>query len=202
MTPETILNDRDIVIYALYSLGGYQNRVHTEDIALKCYEIAPSRFSWVKYPRYPDIQPVRFALEKCKSLIVGSSERKQSSTIPGWRLTEKGIQWIEVNIGRVERQLEVKQSPKERLVGSRRLKSLMKSPAFSKFTTRGEKTEIPYVEFAESLICTVNTKPEILLERLEQLYSTADILKQNEVKEYLNYCRKRFSKQVRGVEYG
>ena len=54
MTPETILNDKDIVIYALYNLGGYQERIHTEDIVLKCYELAPTRFSWAKYPQYPD----------------------------------------------------------------------------------------------------------------------------------------------------
>lgn len=45
------LSNIDIVVYALYVLGGWRERIHTEDIALKCFEIAPSRFSWVKYPR-------------------------------------------------------------------------------------------------------------------------------------------------------
>jgi len=75
------MSDKDIVLYSLYLLGGWHKRVHTEDIALKCYEIAPSRFSWVKYPQYPDLAPARFALEATKkaqygALVRGVSERK------------------------------------------------------------------------------------------------------------------------------
>jgi len=34
------LSDKDIVLYALYLLGGWQKRVHTEDI---CFEVLPNR---------------------------------------------------------------------------------------------------------------------------------------------------------------
>ena len=83
-----MLSDKDIVIYALYILGGWHKRIHTEDIALKCYEIAPTKFSWVKYPKYPDLAPTRFALESAKkaksgALVKGGSERKKSITSIG-----------------------------------------------------------------------------------------------------------------------
>jgi len=198
MIQEVWLNDKDIVIYALYVLGGYQRRVHTEDIALKCYEIAPARFSWTKYPQYPDIQPVRFALEKCKPLIIGSSERKSPTPITGWRFTSDGIQWMKVHLSRIEKQLGKKQPPTERLVDNRRMKVLIKSQAFKKYLVEGENAEISHAEFAESLVCTVNTKPAILSERIEQLHSTADLLNQDKVKQYLNFYRKFFAKQLRG----
>ena len=35
------LSNIDIVVYALYLLGGWHERVHTDDIALKCFELAP-----------------------------------------------------------------------------------------------------------------------------------------------------------------
>ena len=196
MTQEVWLNDKDIVIYALYVLGGYQNRVHTEDIALKCYEIAPARFSWTKYPQYPDIQPVRFALEKCKPLVVGSSERKLPTTITGWRFTSDGIQWVKMNLNRIENQLGKKQMPTERLVDNRRIKALINSKAFNKYLAEGEKAEISHAEFAESIVCTVNTKTDIVSERIEQLYSAADLLNQDKVKQYLNLFRKHFAKQL------
>ncbi len=191
MTQEISLNDKDIVIYALYVLGGYQKRVHTEDIALKCYEIAPARFSWIKYPQYPDIQPVRFALEKCKPLVVGSSERKLPTIITGWRLTNDGIQWMKMNLDRIVKQLGKKQSPTERLVDNRRIKALINSKAFNKYLAEGGKAEISHAEFAESIVCTINTKPEILFERIEQLYSAADLLNQDKVKQYLDIYRKK-----------
>jgi len=198
MTQEVSLNDKDIVVYALYVLGGYQKRVHTEDIALKCYEIAPARFSWTKYPQYPDIQPVRFALEKCKPLVVGSSERKLPTTVTGWRLTSDGIQWVKMNLDRIGQQLGKKQPPTERLVDNRRIKALISSRAFNKYLAEGEKAEISHADLAESLVCTVNTKPEIVSERIEQLHSAADLLNQDKVKQYLDFCRKSFAKLQRG----
>ena len=65
------LSDIDIALYALYLLGGWQKRVHTEDIALRCYKLVPSKFSWVKYPQYPDPAPTRFALGDAKKKKYG-----------------------------------------------------------------------------------------------------------------------------------
>ncbi len=63
---EESLSNIDIVVYALYALGGWRERIHTEDIALKCYEIAPSKFSWVKYPQYPDNHTAYLSLGDAK----------------------------------------------------------------------------------------------------------------------------------------
>lgn len=204
------LSDIDIVLYTLYMLGGWQERVHTEDIALKCYELAPTKFSWVKYPQYPDSMAVWYALGDAKktrygSLVVGGSERKRGSgkdKFGGWRLSEKGIIWIKQNLNRIEEALKGSVSPDNRLQADRRIKTLINSKAFAKYLAKGEKADISHAEFAESLTCTVNTKPEILAERLQQLYSSADILKQNKVKQYIEYCRKRFTKQIEGVHHG
>jgi len=187
------LSDKDMVLFALYVLGGWRKRVHTEDIALKCYELAPSKFSWVKYPQYPDLQPVRFALEKCGTLVRGGSERKDKSITGGWRLTEQGIQWIETNKSRIERLLGSNLAPKVRLAEDKRLRELLRSEAFKRFRDYGEKAEISHADFAESLVCTVNTQPDVLNERLEQLYSAAEVLKQEKVKEYINFCQKNFA---------
>lgn len=203
---ESKLSDVDIVIYALYELGGWQERIHTEDIALRCFKIAPSKFSWVKYRQYPDLMAVWYALGSAKKgtyggLVIGGSERKKGSgkdKFGGWRLSEKGLQWIKDNKYRLEEAIHGGMSPDNRLLEARRLKTLIRSEAYSKFMTKSEKAEISHAEFAESLVCTVNTKSEVLQERLEQLYSVADIFKQSEVKRYLDYCHKRFSKQITG----
>ena len=44
MTAKTYPN-RQLVVYALYLLGGDTERVHTEDIALRCFELFPASFS-------------------------------------------------------------------------------------------------------------------------------------------------------------
>jgi len=204
---ETKLSDVDVVLYALYLLGGWQERVHTEDIALKSYELTPTKFSWVKYPQYPDSMAVWYALGDAKkdrygALVVGGSERKKGSgkdKFGGWRLSEKGVIWIKDNINRIELSLKGNVSPENRLLVDRRIKALMNSKAFNNYLVKGEKAIISHAEFAESLTCTVNTKPEVLYERLEQLYSSANILNQYEVKQYIDFCRNRFTKQIKGV---
>lgn len=193
------LSDKDISIYALYLLGGWQKRVHTEDIALKCFELAPPKFSWVKYPQYPDLAPARFALEAAKkpqygTLVKGESERKRTvKNVGGWMLTAEGIKWIKANKPRIEKYLGKHKPIGDRLPLHRRLKQLVESTAFRKFRDHGEQTEISHSEFAESLICTVNTRAEILNDRLNQFYSIAEELGKQEVKDYVNFCRNRFA---------
>ena len=97
------ISNIEIVVYSLYILGGWQERIHTEDIALKCFELVPSKFSWIKYPEHPDILPALFALESAAkksigSLVEGESERKKTiKSVGGWRLTINGIEWIKIN---------------------------------------------------------------------------------------------------------
>jgi hypothetical protein len=193
------LSDKDISIYALYLLGGWQKRVHTEDIALKCFQLAPPKFSWVKYPQYPDLAPARFALEAAKkpqygALVKGESERKRTvKSVGGWMLTAEGIKWIKENKPRIEKYLGKHKPIGDRLPIHRRLKQLVGSAAFTKFRDQGEHAEISHSEFAESLVCTVNTRPEVLNDRLDQLYSIAEELGKQEVKNYVNFCRKRYA---------
>lgn len=193
-----MLSNKDIVLYALYILGGWQTRIHTEDIAIKCHQLVPRKFSWVKYPQYPDIMPTIFGLESAKklkngALVEGESERKRTpKRIGGWMLTPNGINWIEANKKRVEEYLSKHEIIGDRLHADRKLKELYRSKAFRKFIKNGEKTEISHAEFAESLICTVNTRSKILKDRLKQLHSIAEKLKKEEIKNYVNFCKKEF----------
>lgn len=193
------LSDKDIVLYALYLLGGWEKRVHTEDIALRCYALVPSKFSWVKYPKYPDVAPARFALEAAKklkygALVKGESERKRViKSIGGWMLTAEGIQWIKINRARIEQYLGTQIPTGNRLIAERKLNELLGSVAFRKFRAHGEQAEISHADFAESLVCTINTRAEILKDRLEQLCSIAEELRREEVKNYVNFCRKKFA---------
>jgi hypothetical protein len=199
------LTDKDVAVYSLYILGGWQKRIHTEDIALKCYELSRSRFSWVKYPQYPDPAPARFALEAAKkaefgALVEGESEKRRTKrSVSGWRLTDNGVRWIEANKSRIEQRLGKRTPPADRIPEDRRLKELLRSVAFRKFERYGQGTEISRAEFAESLICTVNTRVEILNECLKQLYSIGEELKREDVKKFVDFCRSKFASLLKEV---
>src|SRR5687767_12516037 len=90
----------DIVVYALAILRGAERTVHSEDIAAKCYELAPSRFSWrlaaYRDKGWPDKYIVKTALEDAKkehsALVEGAYTLDTAKD--GWRLTPKGASWF------------------------------------------------------------------------------------------------------------
>ena len=70
-------------------MGGSNNYIDTEDVAVKSNELAPGRFSWQKYPEQINIEKVRTSLSDAKKPQKGgylTGVHKQ-----GWLLTKKGL---------------------------------------------------------------------------------------------------------------
>jgi hypothetical protein len=81
-----------VVVVAVYLLGGGSKSIDTEDVAIKCQEISPGLFSWKKYPQQINLELVRVVLSNAKKtqagvLLLGSGRE-------GWRLTPAGINWV------------------------------------------------------------------------------------------------------------
>jgi len=90
-----VLANHQIVVVAAYLVGAESKRVDTEDIAVRANEIAPSRFTWRKYPDQINIEAVRKRLwDACKQdkgAYIFGSERD------GWILTEAGVKFARAN---------------------------------------------------------------------------------------------------------
>ena len=88
----TALPNRQLVTIALGNLGGHEQSVHTEDIALAVNKLAPGQFAWRKYTEFIDINVVLQGL--------GDARRKRydshlyGSNVRGWMLTYAGQEWI------------------------------------------------------------------------------------------------------------
>lgn len=88
----TEFNNAQIVTIAVALLGGYDDYLDREDIAIKADEIASGRFNWRKYPDRIDLSPIRDALSDAKKekngcLLVGNNT-------DGWMLSHSGVEWI------------------------------------------------------------------------------------------------------------
>jgi hypothetical protein len=89
----------ELVVLALYMIGGGERVVDTEDVAVKVHEIAPGRFSWRKYPEQINLELVRVALSdagkpKNGALVDGTGKS-------GWSLTAAGQRWGEAHAPRL-----------------------------------------------------------------------------------------------------
>jgi hypothetical protein len=79
----------EIVTLAIYILGGAKQNIDTEDIAMKSYELAPTRFAWTKYKDQVNLVNVRISLSDAKKpkkygYLCGSLTE-------GWSLSKKGV---------------------------------------------------------------------------------------------------------------
>ncbi len=201
-----ILTNLDIALYSLYLLGGTKQRIHTEDVALKCFELAPTKFSWIKYPEYPDITSAYFALGDAKKnkfggLVIGKREiKREKNRIGGWIFTLNGINWVNANKSRIEDAVGKHGIIGKRLNDDRKLRDLFNSTAYKEYLLNREHPNISFAEFTESLICTVNTSYNVLVDKLNQLQLLAKISQNKNLKDYIKYCEKEFLETETGQE--
>lgn len=106
----------ELATLAVYLLGGSRKSLDTEDVAKKCYQLAPDLFSWVKFADQINLELVRVSLsdakkEKNGGLVTGVGR-------DGWRLTSKGFAWCELEGQAMLANLSNSSVSAERTVGS------------------------------------------------------------------------------------
>src|SRR5260221_11218026 len=85
------IDNPEIVPFALFQLNGAGEFVDVEDIFDRCYQLAPERFGWRKYP-YPNYKILSKALRD----IEGKDPSLLLKTPDGLKrqLSAKAIQWV------------------------------------------------------------------------------------------------------------
>lgn len=143
--PGRELNNQDIVVLAVYAIGGADRYVDTEDVAVQAAELAPGRFSWRKYKQQINIDTVRKRLwdaakNKGGPLLLGSEKE-------GWLLTEAGLEFSKANASRLlsEDLQRTRQSQREQTWTTRERARMMSEVAFQKWNS-GQPDEITPVE--------------------------------------------------------
>lgn len=189
---KTKLTNRDIAIYALYRLGGAEERVGTEKVAMECYRLAPDRFSWKLYPEYPDSEPGRSALFDAQKAENGRLVR--GSKPKGWMLTPAGIDRIRMLLPQLERiGVGEAQETSDRQLIQRYMNELEKHHAYQEFLRTGDCEAVKEYEFTDFLRCGVDSGPRVIRDRLESVKTRAYDAGRNGILEFLELCEKRFA---------
>lgn len=106
----------EAVVLAVADLGGATRSVDTEDVAIRCQQLAPELFAWRKYPQQVNLELVRVCLSDAKkqpngTLLSGSGR-------DGWRLTRRGLEWVSQQATTSGTGTRRKPSPGRRTAGS------------------------------------------------------------------------------------
>jgi len=194
--------NRHLAVYVLHILGGDTKRIHTEDIALKCFELFPHSFSWVKHTQYPDKDIVRIALcdarkSKYGSLVEGRAGKSQGLTAKtnrkplsdGWRLTPSGIEWIRENHGTFKEYVESGQTKDHRQKILRELKRIKDHPLYIQFMDSPDRFFPTIGAMAELLRCRVDAEEEVWEQRFEAVQRKAQVANQPDVLKFIDLCK-------------
>ena len=83
----------ELATAACFLEGGATKLVHTEDLAVRAFQLAPQRFCWKKYPERIDLDIARVSLTDAAKAKNGALVQGSKDT--GWSLTRAGLQWVE-----------------------------------------------------------------------------------------------------------
>ncbi|MYH72726.1 MAG: hypothetical protein F4153_09165 [Acidimicrobiia bacterium] len=176
------LSNWQIAVLALYALGGAAARWQSEDVALKCYEIAPRRFGWGEYPQ---LEPARMALRDAKKqkhgVLVAGDEAK------GWLLTREGLAWCEENAesygaGRPRRGLSALAEPE-----ARALVQLTEHRLFEQWR-RGEY-DMELYEVADALRFPADAPQSAVHRRVDELAGAAHVAGLRDMQRFLEWLK-------------
>lgn len=200
--------NRQLVVYALFLLGGDTQRQHTEDVALKCYELFPTSFSWVKHPQYPDKDIVRVALTDARKMQHGAlvtgragqkrglyAKTKRGPVDDGWLLTAAGIRWVQENRDQLERRSGARQSKDHRLLVLKQLKRLREHPLFAEYKRSGANFTPSIGDLADMLRCRVDADEVVWLKRFGQVRQQAQAATQTDILEFIALCESGYLAQ-------
>ena len=195
--------NRSLVVYCLYLAGGATGRVHTEDVALKCWELYPDSFSWTKYHQYCDKDIVRVALTDARKenagLRVSGRVEGQSSGIgdpDGWTLTDAGLSWVREHSGALDLTASGKTERKShRQVLLKRVHELKEAPIFRSYTSNPAEFQPLIGELAAFLRCRVDAALGVWERRFTELRRVGIDAGDAEIEQFVLACQEAHAKQ-------
>ena len=192
----------------MFLLGGDTKRIHTEDIALKCFELFPSSFSWVKYQQYPDKDTARIALMDARkeihgAFVDGRSGQKRGLSVKtgrcpiddGWVLTANGINWIQKNLSRLNSLSGSVEIKEHRQIILKQLKRVKEHPLFLRYTNQPTIFSPMIGELADLFRCRVDAEDEIWMQRFDQIRRQVEATGQKSISDFVEKCYKAYLKQ-------
>ena len=159
------------VLLVLEGLGARVRPVDLEEVGVASFQMAPDLFAMKRYPEYPRLDTVYYALKdlKKKGHVAGSLKA-------GWTLTSEGNVWLKKN------QTRLSEFDKQGFEGNRvqnagdakaELRRIKAHPAFQDYAS-GQRGCPSRRAIAEILRCTAGSKQSAFRASLERFLAYAE----------------------------
>jgi hypothetical protein len=197
--------NRHLVVYALGLLGGEFEKVHTEDLALKCHELFPDVFSWTRHPHLPDKDIVRVALTDARKAKFGAlvegrsgqalgqaSKTSRRRAPDGWVLTAAGSEWFRTEGQSIREYSESRELRDHRQAALRRLTRVVQHRTWTTFVEDPDNFSPTLGDLASLLRCRVDAPPNVWERRFANLERDATASDKDTLPLFVARCREAY----------
>ena len=135
------LNVVEIILQSIYSIGGVQKYLDTEDIAQKAYQISPNSFCWKKYNDQIDLNKVKvnLYLASKKNFLYGNEKK-------GWMLTNKGLEILEKSKSKNQNGFKLRTLKKDKINQEMEINRISNNPIFLNYIQSKQKPTFRQME--------------------------------------------------------
>lgn len=197
---EDIIN-RDLVLYALYELGGAERPVHTEDVAATVFEYPTGRqrYRWERYANFPDKERVARELRRLKNLKGASLVRghvnvgAKANRQDGWMLTTAGVDRIKIIQNKVTSVIG-EPAGDHHIYDETSLRSkIEKTKCYQSYLEDNSLSLAKDHEFTDMLYCLPDASIDQIHQSFDMLLVRTEAVNAKDLLDFLEIARDRFS---------
>jgi len=176
-----------LTIFAISRIAKNGEECAYERVVKECFSLFPKRFSFQRYPDWPDGTRVKIEILRCrdKGWLTGNEKSGFQITSLGRRVADEVLK-------------ELKQGPTKKLRptqtrdrGDTIVSYLKKSSPYTRYQENKENFIITEEEFRRLIISTFETPPKVLEQNLNYCFDLCREYGEKELCDFLEKCREQ-----------
>jgi len=176
-----------LTIFAISRIAKNGEECAYERVVKECFSLFTKRFSFQRYPDWPDGTRVKIEILRCrdKGWLTGNEKNGFQITSLGKRVAEEVLK-------------ELKQGPTKKLRptqtrdrGDTIVSYLKKSDPFRRYQENKENFIITEEEFRKLIVSTFETPPKVLEQNLNYCFDLCSEYGEKELCDFLKKCREQ-----------
>ena len=178
-----------LTIFAISKIAENGEECAYERVVNECFTLFPKRFSFQRYPEWPDGTRVKIEILRCrdKGWVTGNEKNGFQITTLGKRVADEVLKELQ---GGHAKKLYPTQT---RDRGDTVLSYLRKSEPYKRYRENKEKFVITEEEFRKLIISTFETPPKVLEQNFNYCFDLCHAYGEKELCDFLEKCREQKS---------
>lgn len=180
----TLISLTKLTIVAIYEIVNNGEEAAYERVVKECFVLFPKRFSFQRYPEWPDGHRIEMEIMRCRDngWLTGKEKIGFQITSLGRRVAQEVLKNLQ------EGKVKKLGAGQIRDRGDAVIKYLKKSNSFKRFQQSREHFSISEGEFRTLLVATFETPPRVLKQNLKYCLDICEQYRERELYEFLKEC--------------